>query len=144
MEKFIGPLILLSFGMGVVCITLLIIWFVPRRPLTDSNKIAVVFILMGASVPIAILPVWYWINAHGTFPAMGVIQDIAKWLWPSSIVLMALDYPAPGPSWGATLFIYSIGIVCNIGTYGTAGLVVGRACIACKRWRAPKEGEIAR
>ncbi len=144
MEKFIGLLVLLSFGMGVVCSTLLIIWFVRRRPLTDFNKIAVAFILLGAIIQIANLLVWFWINAHGTLPVMGVIQDIALWLWPSSIVLMALDEPAPGPSWGAILFIYSIGIFCNIGTYGAAGLVVGRLCIACKRWRVPKEGEIAR
>jgi hypothetical protein len=93
MEKYIGPLVLACTAAGLVWLIVVAWWLLGRKQLSVFRKIALVFVCAGAAVPIAILPIWDWINAHGNLAAMGRIQDVAQTLWPTSIELMALDSP---------------------------------------------------
>jgi hypothetical protein len=106
MDKYIGPLVQLATVAGVVWIVLAIVWLV-RRPLTTFKKMALAFMCVGAVVPAAILPVWDWINLHGSLSAMGRVQDIALAIWPTSIELMALDSTGP-PPWSAITLVYTL------------------------------------
>jgi len=124
MDKYIGPLVLLFTLAGAVCVVLLTVWLLTRVRLTTFRKIALAFICAGAIVPIAILPAWVWINRHGGFSAIGGIQDVTIALWPTSIVLMALDSPGPLP-WSTIAFVYGFSMLGNVGTYGIVGLIVG-------------------
>lgn len=122
MEKFIGPLILLSVSAGIVFVVLLAIGLLKRIRLTAFKRIVLAFMCAGTVVPLAILPLWFWINRHGSLSAQVKVEDIVAVLWPTSIALMALESPAP---WGTVVFIYGLSILGNVGAYGAVGLVVG-------------------
>ena len=124
MENYIPWFVLLSTVMGGFCVVLLICWLLGRAPLTTFAKIALGFMFAGAIIPVAILPIWFWINAHGSPSATGGIQHVAVMLWPSSFVVLALDASEPAP-WSTILFVYLFAILGNVGAYGTVGLIVG-------------------
>lgn len=123
MEKYIGPLLLLATLAGVIWLILSVWWLFHRKQLTGFRRVVLAFVGIGALIPFVILTVWYWINTHGTFRAAGGIQDVAMRVWPTSIELMALDAPAPGPRISSIVIIYSLSILGNIGVYGAAGAV---------------------
>lgn len=129
MDKYVGPLILSATLAGLVWAILLAAWLFKRSRLTIPRKILLGFACAGVIVPAAILPVWNWINLHGSFSTKARMDHFALALWPTSIELMALDSPGP-PPWSAIAFVYGFSILGNIGAYGTAGLIVG----LCVRW----------
>jgi hypothetical protein len=127
MEKYIGPLLLACTAAGVVWLVVAAWWLLGRKRLSLFRKIVLVFVCAGAGVPIAILPIWDWINAQGNLAAMGRIQDVAQTIWPTSIEL-ALDSPG-GAHWNAIAAVYAISILGNMGAYGIVGLAVGSSYV---------------
>jgi hypothetical protein len=124
MEEYIGPLILLATLAGLVWVILGVWWLIHRKQLSALRRIVLVFAGIGVLVPLVTLLIWDWINAHGSFSAMGTIQDVALRIWPTSIELMALDSPAPGPTLGGVVLVYSVSTLGNVGIYGTLGFIV--------------------
>jgi hypothetical protein len=122
--KYIWPLLLLATLAGVAWIVFLAVWLLRRSRLTTLKRVAVAFMCLGLAIPLVILPLWTWINQHGSSAAQGRIQDIALTFWPTSIELMALDSPGP-PNWIAITIVYAVSILGNIGAYGTVGFIVG-------------------
>jgi hypothetical protein len=124
MERYIGPLILLSTAAGLLCVVLAAWWILGRHPLTGFRKVAATFICAGAVIPVAILPVWFWLDRHRPWGSSGTFESFAVTLWPTSIVLMGLEGPDPQP-WSTIAFVYAFSILGIVGVYGTAGLLVG-------------------
>ncbi len=116
MHLYFPLLIQLPAGAGALYVILTIIWLLSRTPLDSFRKIALAFMLAGALIPVAILAVGFSFKAD--------VSGVAIVLCPSSIVTMALEGPAPQP-WSTIIFVYGFIILCNVGLYGTVGLVVG-------------------
>jgi hypothetical protein len=132
MEKFIGPLVLLSTLAGVVFVVLLAIGLVRRIRITGFKKIVLAFMCAGTIVPLAILPLWLWTNQHGSLSAQIRVEDVVEVLWPTSISLMALDSPGPAP-WDTVALVYGLSILGNVGAYGVVGLIVSPLYVRLKR-----------
>jgi hypothetical protein len=132
MGRYIRPLILLATSVGVVWVVLSAVWLLRCSRLTAFKKIALTFICLGAVVPIAILPVWYWFGRQGNFAAVGRMAHVAAALWPTSIELMALAPPGM-QRWSAVAFVCAFSILGNVGAYGIVGLIVGWVYVGCSR-----------
>jgi hypothetical protein len=134
MNNYILALLLrFSVLAGAVCTFVLIpLWLLRRTRLSVFRKLALAFMLIGALIPIAILPVWSWINAHGSLVEQVGFEHFVIRVWPSSIMLMALDTAGP-PQIIFTVAVYSIAILGNIGLYGVVGLCVSWAYIRIRR-----------
>ena len=135
MERFIGQLILVSTAAGLVWVFLLGWWMFGRARFTTFKRLAAVFMFAGAVVPLVMLPVWFWLNRHPTWRASGGFEELVTRVWPTSIVLMALDSPTPVP-WSTIIFVYAFSILGNVGAYGAVGLIVSWLYVRLRRARA--------
>jgi hypothetical protein len=110
--NFYGILFTSSIILGALWLIISVWWLVRRSSFSDFRKAAMAFVLAGVIVPFVLISVW----VRGT-----EIEGIAPFLWPTSIMLMALDQPSPSPVSSIAL-VYGMSILGNIGIYGTAGL----------------------
>jgi vacuolar-type H+-ATPase subunit I/STV1 len=115
-QLYFPLLIQLPAVAGTLYVILTVIWLLSRTPLNNFRKIALSFMLAGAMIPGAILAVWFSFKAD--------VSGVAIVLWPSSLVLMGLEGPAPSP-WSTVIAVCVFAILGNVGLYGTVGITVG-------------------
>lgn len=117
MQLYFPLLIWFPAVAGVLYVVLTIIWLLSRTPLNSLRKIALAFMFTGAIIPLVIL----------LLALVGRdVSLVASVLCPSSIVTMGLEGPTPQP-WSTIVLVYGFIILCNVGLYGTVGMIVGWA-----------------
>lgn len=123
MQLYFPLLIQIPAIAGALYVILTIIWLLSRAPLSSFRKIALAFMLTGAIIPLVVLLLAL---------AVRDISGVAIVLCPSSILVMGLEGPTPQP-WSTIVFVYGFIILCNVGLYGTVGLIVGWAYARFRR-----------
>ena len=109
-QLYFPLLIWLPVIAGALYVVLTIIWLLSRIPLNSLRKIALAFMVTGAIIPFVILLLAL------------VVRDMP----------MGLEGPTPQP-WSTMVFVYGFIILCNVGLYGTAGMIVGWAYARFRR-----------
>jgi hypothetical protein len=122
MEAYLGRLIPFSLPFGIFYLGLATWWLLRRVKRTPFKKIMLGFVAAGLFVPVVTLPVWDLINGHVCSSGRGTMESVGLAVWPTSIMLMALE---GSPSLGTTIIICGLSTVGNVGIYGTVGLIAG-------------------
>ncbi len=112
------------FGTATLCLMFIYV-FLRRERRGRVLKMIVAFGAIGLLIPSAVT-------------ALDLIRhndsiESARFLWPSSIMLMALDSPTESAS--NTIFVFGMAILSNVGLYGFVGLCAGGIWV----WIRPKQ-----
>jgi hypothetical protein len=104
------------------------IWAMIRT--MSARKFFLIWTLIGGAlgivVPLILMFVFFVLHRQ--------IEEAASLLWPSSIMFMALDVPAPAP-WSTVIAVCSIAIIENALLYAVVGAAIWPLAYATQRLR---------